>query len=246
MVLNGTPEGTRTPSLQNRNLTLYPIALRAHTTPQPRRSIIIARIFRFVKGVLTLFLRASGFAAGGQSVGDDLPGVGAGQVREEDMVGRQEGKQDHGSAQSDGEQQEQIRPLPDGRAVEHRRQQEARPHQQDIQPHVKGHGVPASCHMVEISRRQHGAADSQQGQQPGPQAVPPAPPAEEQHPRQEGPVDDLQVLPYALVHRRDEAHSGIGKEIVDKMETGPRQRDGHKGGQKLPGQSRHGCSPLSP
>ena len=25
----GTPEGTRTPSLQNRNLTLYPIALRA-------------------------------------------------------------------------------------------------------------------------------------------------------------------------------------------------------------------------
>ena len=85
----GTPEGTRTPSLQNRNLTLYPIALRAHTTPQPRRSIIIARIFRFVKGGLTLFLRASGFAAGGQSVGDDLPGVGAGQVREEDMVGRQ-------------------------------------------------------------------------------------------------------------------------------------------------------------
>ena len=28
----GTPEGTRTPSLQNRNLTLYPIALRAHLT----------------------------------------------------------------------------------------------------------------------------------------------------------------------------------------------------------------------
>ena len=28
--LLGTPEGTRTPSLQNRNLTLYPIALRAH------------------------------------------------------------------------------------------------------------------------------------------------------------------------------------------------------------------------
>ena len=27
----GTPEGTRTPSLQNRNLTLYPIELRAHT-----------------------------------------------------------------------------------------------------------------------------------------------------------------------------------------------------------------------
>ena len=26
---SGTPEGTRTPSLQNRNLTLYPIALRA-------------------------------------------------------------------------------------------------------------------------------------------------------------------------------------------------------------------------
>ena len=30
--LLGTPEGTRTPSLQNRNLTLYPIALRAHLT----------------------------------------------------------------------------------------------------------------------------------------------------------------------------------------------------------------------
>ena len=28
----GTPEGTRTPSLQNRNLTLYPIALRARLT----------------------------------------------------------------------------------------------------------------------------------------------------------------------------------------------------------------------
>lgn len=27
----GTPEGTRTPSLQNRNLTLYPIELRPRT-----------------------------------------------------------------------------------------------------------------------------------------------------------------------------------------------------------------------
>ena len=27
----GTPEGTRTPNIQNRNLTLYPIELRAHT-----------------------------------------------------------------------------------------------------------------------------------------------------------------------------------------------------------------------
>lgn len=26
----GTPEGTRTPNIQNRNLTLYPIELRAH------------------------------------------------------------------------------------------------------------------------------------------------------------------------------------------------------------------------
>ena len=28
--LCGTPEGTRTPNIQNRNLTLYPIELRAH------------------------------------------------------------------------------------------------------------------------------------------------------------------------------------------------------------------------
>ncbi len=28
--LRGTPEGTRTPNIQNRNLTLYPIELRAH------------------------------------------------------------------------------------------------------------------------------------------------------------------------------------------------------------------------
>ena len=28
--LLGTPEGTRTPNIQNRNLTLYPIELRAH------------------------------------------------------------------------------------------------------------------------------------------------------------------------------------------------------------------------
>ena len=29
--LFGTPEGTRTPNIQNRNLTLYPIELRAHS-----------------------------------------------------------------------------------------------------------------------------------------------------------------------------------------------------------------------
>ena len=31
----GTPEGTRTPSLQNRNLTLYPIELRPHISCRP-------------------------------------------------------------------------------------------------------------------------------------------------------------------------------------------------------------------
>ena len=34
----GTPEGTRTPSLQNRNLTLYPIALRARGARRFRRA----------------------------------------------------------------------------------------------------------------------------------------------------------------------------------------------------------------
>ena len=28
--VSGTPEGTRTPNIQNRNLTLYPIELRTH------------------------------------------------------------------------------------------------------------------------------------------------------------------------------------------------------------------------
>lgn len=36
--LSGTPEGTRTPNIQNRNLTLYPIELRALIN----RSVIIA------------------------------------------------------------------------------------------------------------------------------------------------------------------------------------------------------------
>ena len=36
--LFGTPEGTRTPNIQNRNLTLYPIELRALIN----RSVIIA------------------------------------------------------------------------------------------------------------------------------------------------------------------------------------------------------------
>ena len=30
LLFPGTPEGTRTPNIQNRNLTLYPIELRAH------------------------------------------------------------------------------------------------------------------------------------------------------------------------------------------------------------------------
>ena len=41
----GTPEGTRTPNIQNRNLTLYPIELRALIN----RSIIIAGLPRVVK-----------------------------------------------------------------------------------------------------------------------------------------------------------------------------------------------------
>ena len=43
--LFGTPEGTRTPNIQNRNLTLYPIELRALIN----RSIIIAGLPRVVK-----------------------------------------------------------------------------------------------------------------------------------------------------------------------------------------------------
>ena len=41
--LRGTPEGTRTPNIQNRNLTLYPIELRARITggpPQAGRPLI--------------------------------------------------------------------------------------------------------------------------------------------------------------------------------------------------------------
>ena len=37
----GTPEGTRTPSLQNRNLTLYPIALRARLTRDHQRARLL-------------------------------------------------------------------------------------------------------------------------------------------------------------------------------------------------------------
>ena len=39
--LFGTPEGTRTPSLQNRNLTLYPIALRARLTRDHQRARLL-------------------------------------------------------------------------------------------------------------------------------------------------------------------------------------------------------------
>ena len=39
--LYGTPEGTRTPSLQNRNLTLYPIALRARLTRDHQRARLL-------------------------------------------------------------------------------------------------------------------------------------------------------------------------------------------------------------
>ena len=48
----GTPEGTRTPSLQNRNLTLYPIALRARTKllVPIQNTPIIATFPWFVKG----------------------------------------------------------------------------------------------------------------------------------------------------------------------------------------------------
>ena len=47
--LFGTPEGTRTPSLQNRNLTLYPIALQARTKHLFKCLIIIATFSGFVK-----------------------------------------------------------------------------------------------------------------------------------------------------------------------------------------------------
>ena len=35
LLFPGTPEGTRTPNIQNRNLTLYPIELRAHISCRP-------------------------------------------------------------------------------------------------------------------------------------------------------------------------------------------------------------------
>ena len=41
VVHSGTPEGTRTPSLQNRNLTLYPIALRARLTRDHQRARLL-------------------------------------------------------------------------------------------------------------------------------------------------------------------------------------------------------------
>ena len=50
----GTPEGTRTPSLQNRNLTLYPIELRAHTMLFSSL-VIISGLPPVVKGKLKTF-----------------------------------------------------------------------------------------------------------------------------------------------------------------------------------------------
>ena len=35
LLFPGTPEGTRTPNIQNRNLTLYPIELRPHISCRP-------------------------------------------------------------------------------------------------------------------------------------------------------------------------------------------------------------------
>ena len=59
----GTPEGTRTPNIQNRNLTLYPIELRTHRrTPILRCLPIIAGGSGFVKGRFTGFL--TGFNRG--------------------------------------------------------------------------------------------------------------------------------------------------------------------------------------
>ena len=51
----GTPEGTRTPSLQNRNLTLYPIELRAHTMLSLLSLVIISGLPPVVKGKLKTF-----------------------------------------------------------------------------------------------------------------------------------------------------------------------------------------------
>ena len=52
----GTPEGTRTPSLQNRNLTLYPIALRARCAGFLPDLTIIASASDFVKCKFKKFL----------------------------------------------------------------------------------------------------------------------------------------------------------------------------------------------
>ena len=55
VVHSGTPEGTRTPSLQNRNLTLYPIELRAHTMLSLLSLVIISGLPPVVKGKLKTF-----------------------------------------------------------------------------------------------------------------------------------------------------------------------------------------------
>ena len=41
----GTPEGTRTPNIQNRNLTLYPIELRTHFFSYYNKSTYICKDF---------------------------------------------------------------------------------------------------------------------------------------------------------------------------------------------------------
>ena len=70
----GTPEGTRTPSLQNRNLTLYPIALRARFSTC---LIIIAVFSRFVKRKISIFSPAGlASGAGGTYNRGALPGQG--------------------------------------------------------------------------------------------------------------------------------------------------------------------------
>ena len=63
----GTPEGTRTPNIQNRNLTLYPIELRTHISFALR---YYNRIFLLCKGeksfLLKFFRPSPGFKASGE------------------------------------------------------------------------------------------------------------------------------------------------------------------------------------
>ena len=148
------------------------------------------------------------------------PGPEAGQVPKEGSIRGIQGEHRQQEAQNCGGRQGDLPPQAAERPGEAQRQSEAQQQGHEVEGQIKGQVLAPQSDVVDIAQGEQQSAHQQKGQQPGAQSGGAAP-ADPKCGSQIGPKKELDMLPQALPHGREQCRDCVGPEPVQGVQAHP-------------------------